>query len=138
MAIGKSLRRKPSRTVVYLRSDFAGPRLTRALRGQGHRVLDLVVYRLVAPARLTARGRRELVMADLLVAASPSALSDLGRRLDGATFARLARNGRWVVLGERSRRAARRHGFRHISLAPSTTAQRFTRHLLRELHHARR
>jgi uroporphyrinogen-III synthase len=137
MAVAKSLGRRLPRRVVYFRSDLAGPRLARTLRGQGHRVVDLVVYRLEAPPPLTARARRELSRADLLVATSPSGLSNLRRRLDRPTFSRLSRTTRLVVLGERSRRAAHGHGFRHTSVAPSTTAQRFTRHLLRELRNAR-
>jgi uroporphyrinogen-III synthase len=137
MAVAKAFGRRPPRRVVYLRSDLAGPRLARALRGQGHRVVDLVVYRLEAPPPLTARARHQLFMADLLVATSPSGLSYLRRRLDRVAFSRLARTTPLVVLGERSRRAARGHGFRRTSVAPSTTAQRFTLHLLRELRNAR-
>lgn len=137
MALVPALDRDPPRTVVYFRSDRAGPRLARALRDEGHRVVDVVVYRLSSADRLTVGDRRELSVADLLVATSPSGLSNLRRRIDRPTFSRLARSVPLVVLGERSRRAARGHGFRLTSLAPSTTAQRFTRHLLRELHHAR-
>ncbi|MGA7476017.1 MAG: uroporphyrinogen-III synthase [Thermoplasmata archaeon] len=137
LAVAKALGRTPPRRVVYFRSDLAGPRLARALRGQGHRVVDLVVYRLEAPPPLTARARHQLSSADLLVVTSPSGLSDLRRRLDRVTFSRLARTTPLVVLGERSRRAAQDHGFRQISVAPSTTAQRFTLQLLRELRHAR-
>jgi uroporphyrinogen-III synthase len=135
-ALAKSLGQRPSRAVVYFRSDLAGPRLARALRKLGHRVVDLVVYRDELPARFTARARRELASADGLIVTSPSGLSSLRRRLDRPSFSRLTRTARLVVLGDRSRRAARAHGFRHISVAPSTTAQRFTRHLLRELRDA--
>jgi uroporphyrinogen-III synthase len=136
MAIATSLGRTPRRTIVYFRSNVAGPRVARALRLRGHRVVDLVVYRLDTPPPLTARERRKLTAANLLVVTSPSGLLGLKRRLDRRTFSRLRRTARLVVLGERSRWAARRHGFRHCSLAPSTTAQRFTRHLLRELRNA--
>ncbi|MGA8604925.1 MAG: uroporphyrinogen-III synthase [Thermoplasmata archaeon] len=137
LAIASSLRRMPTRRVVYFRSDVAGPQLARMLRSQGHRVVDLVVYRLETPPRLTDRARRGLSRAALLVVTSPSGLSNLRSRLGRTTFSRLSRTARLVVLGERSRRAARGHGFRHVSVAPSTTAQRFTRHLLRELRNAR-
>ena len=136
-AVTRALGRKSRRTVVYLRSDSAGNDVARALRGRGHRVLDLVVYRLEPAARLTDEAVRELSGADLLVATSPSGLSNLRRQLDRPTFTRISRTSHLVVLGERSRRAARGHGFRHTSVAPSTTAQRFTRHLLRELRDAR-
>jgi uroporphyrinogen-III synthase len=136
-AILGALDRASPRTVVYLRSDIAGPRLARSLRARGHRVVDLVVYRLDAPPRLTAAVRDGLRSADLLVITSPSGLSNLRRQLGGSAFARIARTIPLVVLGERSRRAARGHGFRRTSVAPSTTAQRFTRFLLEELHHAR-
>jgi uroporphyrinogen-III synthase len=135
-AVAKALGRSPPRRVVYFRSELAGPRLARALRGQGHRVVDLVVYRHEPPPPLTARARREIVTADLLVVSSPSGLSDLRRRLDRGTFSRLARTTPLLVLGERSQRAAHGHGFRHTSVASPTGAQRFTLRLLRELHHA--
>lgn len=137
VAIARALYRRARRRVVYFRSDVAGSRLALALRGQGHRVVDLVVYRLQESPPLPTRARRDLSGADLLVVTSPSGLVDLGRRLDPPTFARLTRTARLVVLGERSRCTAHGQGFRHISVAPSTTAQRFTRHLLRELRDAR-
>jgi uroporphyrinogen-III synthase len=137
MGVAKSLGRTPTRRVVYFRSDAAGPRLARALRGQGHSVLELVVYRLESPPRLTGRARRTLSNADLLVVTSPSGLSYLRRRLNHPTFSRLSRTAHLVVLGDRSRRAARDLGFRHTSVAPSTVGQRFTRYLLRELRDAR-
>lgn len=136
-ALPSSLSREPPRTIVYLRSDVAGPGLARALRSQGHHVVDLVVYRLSSPPPLTPRARADLLRADLLVVTSPSGLSNLRGRLGAAAFARLARSVPLVVLGERSRRAARGQGFRRTSVAPAPTAQRFTRHLLRELRHAR-
>ena len=136
-AVAKALGRKGRRTVVYLRSESAGKDLARALRGRGHHVVDLVVYRLGPAPRLTDEAIRELSGADLLVATSPSGLSNLRRQLDRPTFRRISRTSRLVVLGERSRRAARGHGFRHTSIVPSTTAQRFTRTLLRELRDAR-
>lgn len=137
MAVAMALRRTPPRTVVYFRSDLAGPRLAQALRAQGHRVADPVVYRTEAPSPFAARARDQVRAADLLVVTSPSGLSNLRRRLDPVTFSRIARSTPLVVLGERSQRAARGHGFRRTSVAPSTTAQRFTLHLLQELRHAR-
>jgi uroporphyrinogen-III synthase len=136
LAVARSLGRSPSRSVVYFRSAAAGPGLARTLRERGHRVTDLVVYRLETLPPLRAPARRALSSADLLVVTSPSGVAELRRRLDPPAFSRLARTCPLVVLGERSRRAARRHGFRRISVAPATTAQRFTRHLLRELRHA--
>jgi len=136
-ALTGALARTPPRRIVYLRSDVAGPRLARSLRAAGHQVDDLVVYRLAAPPRLSARAREEVGSADLLVVTSPSGLSSLRRQLGPPTFARIARTAHLVVLGERSRRAARGHGFRRTSVAPSTTAQRFTQFLLKELRDAR-
>jgi len=136
-AVVASLRRTPVRTVVYFRSDVAGPGLARDLRRQGHRVVDLVVYRLVSPPGLLAGARRALSRADLLVVTSPSGFSSLRKRLGSAAFSRLAESTPLVVLGERSRRAALEHGFRRASVAPSLTAQRFTRYLLGELRNAR-
>ncbi len=125
------------RRIVYFRSDLAGPRLARALRHRGHRVVEVVAYRVRPPPPLTAPARAELARADLLVVTSPSGLLDLRRRLGGPVFSRVSRATPLVVLGDRSRRTARALGFRRVSVAPSTTAQRFTRHLLRELRHAR-
>ena len=88
--------------------------------------------------RLSTHSRRALAAADLLVATSPSNLSNLRRVLDRRTFSQLCESAPLVVLGERSRRAACGHGFRHVSVAPSTTAQRFTRHILHELRDAHR
>jgi len=135
-AVAQALGRSPRRTVLYFRSDAAGPELARALRRQGHQVVDLIVYRLGTPPPLTARQRKQLRAADLLVATSPSALSSLRRRIDRGSFRRLARGTPLVVLGERSRRAARGHGFARVSVAAAATAQRFTHHLLRELRDA--
>lgn len=136
-AIAGALARTPPRRIVYFRSDVAGPRLARSLRAGGHQVVDLVVYRLEAPPRLTALNREELRAADLLVVTSPSGLSYLRRRLGRTSFARIARTCPLVVLGDRSRRAARAHGFRWTSVAPSITAQGFTHFLLGELRHVR-
>jgi uroporphyrinogen-III synthase len=136
-AIVGALARTPPRRIVYLRSDVAGSRLARSLRAGGHQVVDLVVYRLEAPPRLAGQARDELRSADLLVVTSPSGLSSLRRQLGRSTFARIARTTHLVVLGERSSRAAQGYGFRRTSVAPSTTAQRFTRFLLGELRHAR-
>jgi uroporphyrinogen-III synthase len=138
LAVARALDGEPRRTVVYLRSDRAGPRLARVLRSQGHRVLDLVVYRIPPTLHLSSHARRALAATDLLVATSPSSLSNLRRVLDRRTFSHLCESAPLVVLGDRSRRAARGHGFRHVSVAPSTTAQRFTRHLLHELRDAHR
>jgi len=129
----KALARGPRRRVVYFRSALAGSGLSQTLRVQGHQVVDLVVYRSITPARLGAAARHDLSVADLLVATSPSALSALRHRLGERSFLRIARTTRLVVLGERSRRAARGHGFRRVSVANPTAAQRFTRRLLREL-----
>jgi len=137
-AVAKALRKGARRTIVYLRSEVAGPGLARALRREGHRVVDVVVYGLAAPPPFTARERRRLDSADMLVVTSPSGLSALRSRLGREEFLRLSRNVRLVVLGERSRKAAAAHGFRHTSVVAPTTAQRFTRHLLRELRDAPR
>jgi uroporphyrinogen-III synthase len=135
-AIARALARTRSRRVVYFRSDVAGPDLARALRRQGHRVRDVIVYRLEAPGPLPGPARRALGRAALLIVTSPSGLSYLRARLDQPAFARLSRTAHLVVLGDRSRKAARDHGFRHVSVAPATGGQRFSRYLLRELRYA--
>ena len=135
-ALVAALGRVPRRTILYFRSDRAGPGLARNLRRRGHRVLDRVVYRLGRAPTLTPREKEAVSRAALLVVTSPSGLQELQRRLGRLAFSRLAKSSRLVVLGERSRRAAVRSGFRYVSVAPSTTAQRFTHHLLQELRNA--
>ncbi len=135
-AVADALGRAPRRTVLYFRSDRAGPRLARRLRRLGHRTTEVIVYRVDADSRLAPRTRRELMRADVLVATSPSTLSMLRHRLDRRAFARLARTVCLVVLGERSLRSARGHGFRHASIVPPSGAQRFTQGLLRVLRDA--
>jgi uroporphyrinogen-III synthase len=127
---------KPSRTIVHFRSDRAGPLLARQLRELGHRVSDVVVYRIGSAPGLSPQARRALLRADLVVATSPSSLSALRRALASSAFVDLRRNKPLLVLGERSRRSARGHGFRRVRVAPSATAQRFTRYLLKELRDA--
>jgi uroporphyrinogen-III synthase len=127
----------PKRRVIYLRSDLAGSKLVRALRGQGHRVTDLVVYTVEMPPPLTARERAALHEADVIAVTSPSGLADLSHRIGRSAFARLAQRTRLVVLGERTRRAAAERHFARISVAPSVHTQPFTRHLLREVRNAR-
>jgi uroporphyrinogen-III synthase len=127
---------KPRRSILYFRSDRAGPLLAQELRKLGHQVYDVVVYRLEGAPELGRQGRRDLLRADLVVASSPSSLSALRRGLDPSAFDKLRRDTRLVVLGERSRRAALGHGFHRVFVAPSATAQRFTRYLLRELRNA--
>ena len=135
-AVAQALGRRAVRRIVYFRSDAAGPRLARMLRDQGHSVVDVAVYRLETSPRLTRQALQTLATADLLIVTSPSALAHLRNNLDRRAFVRLAQSVRLVVLGDRSRRAARKIGFRRVAVAPSTTAQRFTRYLLRELRDA--
>jgi uroporphyrinogen-III synthase len=135
--LAAALRSGPRRRIVYLRSNLARQGLVRALRTQGHRVVDLVVYRVEMPPALTARERGAIEKADLLVVTSPSGLADLSYRLGRSAFARIAQDTPLVVLGAVSLRAAEARHFRQLSVAPSTAPQRFTRHLLRELAHAR-
>lgn len=135
-ALARALRRAPPRRVLYFRSDRAGPGLARALRKQGHRVQDRVVYRLRPTRELTRSDREALTRARLLVVTSPSGLTELRRWLGPGPFARLARHVPVVLLGDRSYRAAVRSGFRRASRAPYPTGQRFTRHVLGEVRHA--
>ena len=125
------------RRILYLRSDQAGPSLARALRGRGHRVTDVVVYRVEARSSLREKDRRRIRNAAVLVATSSSAITGLRRGIGSPTFRSLARSTPMVVLGPQTARRARALGFRSVSVAPGTGAQRFTRHLLRELNHAR-
>ncbi len=135
-AVAEALRRGPRRRLLYFRSDRAGPELARRLRRNGHRVTEAVVYRLGRSRPPSASTFAAIRDADLVVAASPSAIDALARAAGSARLRPLARSTALVVLGERSRAAARAHGFRRVSVAPSPNPERFTRHLLRELEHA--
>jgi uroporphyrinogen-III synthase len=99
-------------------------------------VLDLVTYR-TRPNRL---GRRTipsgLAEADRVVVTSPSALSSLCRALDARTFRRLRYRRNLVVLGERSARAARGHGFGGVRVVPGVSDSEVGTFLLAELAHA--
>jgi uroporphyrinogen-III synthase len=126
------------RTILHLRSDRAGPTLARTLRAHGHRVTDVVVYRVDPGPTLTERERRRIEDATVLVATSPSAISGLRRGLGVRAFRVVSNATPIVVLGQRSARAARAVGFRRVSVSPGARAQRGTRHLLREVEHATR
>lgn len=135
-AIRTAFRRGPSQRILYFRSDRAGPGLARSLRADGHRVIDRVVYR-TGPARpLGARAVRGLTGVKLLVVTSPSGLDELRRRLVRRTWTTVTRGTLLVVLGDRSRRAARELGFHRVSVVRPTTPQRFTQRLLRVLRDA--
>ena len=134
--IARALGSREPRRILYFRSDRAGPGLARDLRRRGHLVLDRVVYRLGTLRSLPTRDREILTQANLVVATSPSGLEALRSRMGRAAFARVSRNVPLVVLGHRSRRAALDFGFRTVSVAPSTNAQRFTYYILQELRRA--
>lgn len=135
--IVRALRRSPPQHILHFRSDLAGPILSRRLGKLGNRVTDVVVYRVRTRTRLEPSAHRSLTHASLLVASSPSVLMGLDRSLGRVQFARLCRTAHLVVFGPRSKRAANELGFRHLSVAPSMTAQRLTRYLLRMLRDAR-
>lgn len=131
--IVRGLRRATPRAILYLRSDRAGPALARELRRHGHRVYDRVVYRALAPRSISGQGRGIVHGADLIVVTSPSGFDSLRRRVGPRTYARLTRSVPVLVLGARSRAAARTEGYRTIAVVPPTTPQRFTGRVLREL-----
>ncbi len=132
----RDLGSRAPRNIVHLRSDRAGPGLARALRDRGHHVVEAVVYRLGATRDLSARERGALRRAAVWIATSPSGLSALRRQLGSREFGSLRTKTRLVVLGRRSLRAARGHGFRRVLTAGSTDAQRLTRLVLRGLRDA--
>lgn len=121
--------------VFYPRSDRAGPQFGSELRRRGAQVYDPVVYRVAPVARLTRAELSALEDATLLVATSPSTLGALRAASDARTFRRLCRgrSPRLVVLGERSLRSARGHGFRRVLQAPALGEKRFTEFLLGHL-----
>ncbi|MGB6501684.1 MAG: uroporphyrinogen-III synthase, partial [Thermoplasmata archaeon] len=135
-ALVRSLLREPHRRLLRFRSGRAGPELARELRRNGHRVVDVVVYRTETTPQPAPALRREIGRADLWVVTSPSALSGLRSTLGPRRFRQLGPSARLVVLGERSRRAARGHGFRHVVVVRPSSPQRFTLRLLEELRHA--
>ncbi len=129
-AILRGLGARAGRTVVHLRSDRAGPDLAEDLRARGHRVVDPVVYRLRAARILSSSDRKALREAELWIATSPSALSTLRRLLGPREFESRRGRVRLLVLGGRTLRAARGHGFRRVQNANTTDAQRLTRVVL--------
>ncbi len=135
-ALLRDLGNRAPRNIVYLRSDRSGPGLARALRDRGHHVVEAVVYRLGAGAALSARDRGALRSAHVWISTSPSGLSALRRQLGPREFGSLRKKTRLIVLGSRSLRAARGHGFRRVLDAGSTDAQRLTRLVLRGLRDA--
>lgn len=124
------------RRIVLPRSDRAGPRFGRSLAADGHVVLDLIAYRNRAGPRLDVGAQRSARAAEVVVAASPSAISHFRRMVDPSAFQDLARSARWVVFGPRTASAARGHGLRRVGVAPSASVQRFTPYLLGVLAHA--
>lgn len=132
-AVARHLGHGPPLRIVYPRSDRAGPGLARELRRQGHEVLDLVAYRVRPVAPATRQMRTRLLRADRILVTSPSALSYLRHILDPSSFRLLRRQGGLVVLGEKSARAARGHGFRGVRVAPGVSDQTVQEVLLMEL-----
>lgn len=118
-------------SVLYVRSDAAGELLGRALRANGHRVTEVVGYR-VRPRRAELRRRRATILgAGALVLTSPTALKALRGALGVRTVRALGRATPAVVLGARTARAGRAAGFRRVVVAPTTDPQRFARLLVR-------
>lgn len=124
--------------VLYLRSDAAGDGLSTALRARGHRVTEVVGYRVRAARTRIRRGRAVIRGASALVFTSPSSVAALREALGRATVRHLGRATLAVVLGERSARAARGAGFRSVVVARTTDPQRFARLLVRTVADARR
>ncbi len=125
------------RTILYLRSDRAGPHLARRLRRRGATVIDRTVYRVRDAARAgTAAGDR-LASIPVWTVASPSALAGFRRHVGAARFDARIADVRLFALGPRTARAARASGAHHV-LAPSrSTEEGFTNLLETELGDAR-
>ncbi len=123
------------RTVIYLRSQAAGPALATALRARGARVIDRVAYRL----RFPRRGRRgpELLGAHTWVVASPSALGALRTAIGAGAYGREIRRVELLALGPRTAEAARRDGARRVRCPRESTGEAFSRFVLERLDHAR-
>lgn len=124
------------RTIVHVRSDLAGDSLARELRERGHRVVEIVAYR-VRPALSEIRRRRlALLDADVLILTSPSVVSALHDALGSTRVRELARRKTAIVLGGRTARAAEAAGFHPVVVPPTTTPQRFARRIVRSVIHA--
>jgi uroporphyrinogen-III synthase len=134
--IAERLSGTPPSSLLYLHSDRAGSSLVRRLRAQGHRVTEVTVYRLAPPRALRPAERAWLLAANAVLATSPSALGNLAAGLGREGWERWRRTARLLVLGERSRAAARRLGVRSVRTLPPPAAQRFTLRLLDELRRA--
>jgi uroporphyrinogen-III synthase len=116
------LARERPRRIVYPRSDQAGSALGRRLRGQGHEVLDLIAYR-TGPPLNPARHRPRFAGPCTIIVTSPSAVSNLRRELSPLGFQKLRSTAYALVLGVRTARAMRGHGFRDVHvLAGDNTA----------------
>ena len=136
-AVARRFARARPLRIVYARSDRAGPGLAQALRREGHTVLDLVAYRLVPGPRLSRPAQDKLLRADRVLTTSPSALSYLARALRPESFVRLRRRRTIVVLGPKSARSARGHGFRQVRIVPDVTDRAVGEFLGAELTDAR-
>jgi uroporphyrinogen-III synthase len=137
-ALIRALQSPPGRTILYFRSDLAGPGLARRLRRRGHRVVEVVAYRTSAAGRVPDSTRRKLLSAVLWIATSPSALEQLDRTLRRTRLRTQAHDRRMIVLGATSHRRARALGFRNLGVIAPSTTQRFTRRVLAELADASR
>ncbi len=119
------------RTIVHLRSDLAGSGMARSLRALGHRVIDLVGYRVLPRPSAVRRHASDLRRSAVIVLSSPSAVESLRRGLPTRDRRALGRTVPAVVLGARTARAAAAAGFRTVRIAPSADPQRFARFLVR-------
>lgn len=136
-AVAASLSGSPPLRIVYPRSDRAGSGVRQMLERDGHRVLDLVAYRVRSrpePGRSLAR---RVARADRILVTSPSALSFLRASLPRPGFERLRRCGAVVVLGLRSARSARGHGIRGVRVSPGVTDAAVASFLRRDLDRGR-
>ena len=126
------------RSIIYPRSDRAGPGLARRLHASGHRVLDLVAYRTLPAVGRSRPLERALRNGHVLLVTSPSALAALRAMIAPEAFHRLRGQARIVAIGERTRRSAQGHGFRGVGRLPSASLEGLTAYLAREGRHATR
>jgi uroporphyrinogen-III synthase len=124
------------RTIVHVRSDVAGGVLAQELRARGHRVREVVAYRVRANPAEVRRREALLRRACALVLTSPSTVASLRRAVGKEVVRELGRTVPAVVLGKRTARAAAAAGFRTVSVAPETSPQRFARLVVRTVDHA--
>lgn len=112
------------RTILLPRSDRADPDLPAALRRQGAKPTELLVYRTLLASEVDQAKLREVLngQADALLFFSPSAVHHFVDLLDREHLATLPDKVTIMALGPVTAEALREASFQHILVAEDTTA----------------